>query len=32
MLRFVFEHPIFALEDVRVGGDKLLGEVGGGTS
>jgi alkylation response protein AidB-like acyl-CoA dehydrogenase len=30
MHRFVFEHPIFALEDVRVGSDKLLGEVGGG--
>ena len=28
--RFVFEHPIFALEDVRVGEDKVLGEVGGG--
>jgi acyl-CoA dehydrogenase len=30
MHRFVFEHPIFALEDVRVGEDKVLGEVGGG--
>jgi acyl-CoA dehydrogenase len=30
MHRFVFEHPIFALEDVRVGQDKVLGEVGGG--
>jgi acyl-CoA dehydrogenase len=31
MHRFVFEHPIFALEDVRVGEDKVLGEVGGGS-
>ena len=30
MHRFVFEHPVFALEDVRVPGTKLLGEVGGG--
>jgi alkylation response protein AidB-like acyl-CoA dehydrogenase len=30
MHTFVFEHPIFALEDVRVGRDKVLGEVGGG--
>ncbi|HEX2025519.1 MAG TPA: acyl-CoA dehydrogenase [Actinomycetota bacterium] len=30
MHRFVFEHPIFALDDVRVGADKVLGEVGGG--
>jgi acyl-CoA dehydrogenase len=30
MHRFVFEHPIFALDDVRVGEDKVLGEVGGG--
>jgi alkylation response protein AidB-like acyl-CoA dehydrogenase len=30
MHRFVFEHPVFSLEDVRVPGDKLLGEVGGG--
>ncbi|MGZ4126469.1 MAG: acyl-CoA dehydrogenase family protein [Actinomycetota bacterium] len=30
MHTFVFEHPIFALEDVRVGGDKVLGEVGQG--
>jgi alkylation response protein AidB-like acyl-CoA dehydrogenase len=30
MHRFVFEHPIFALDDVRVGGDRVLGEVGGG--
>jgi alkylation response protein AidB-like acyl-CoA dehydrogenase len=30
MHTFVFEHPIFALEDVRVGGDQVLGEVGGG--
>jgi alkylation response protein AidB-like acyl-CoA dehydrogenase len=27
---FVFEHPIFAFEDVRVGADKVLGEVGAG--
>jgi acyl-CoA dehydrogenase len=27
---FVFEHPVFALEDVRVPGEKVLGEVGGG--
>src|SRR5678816_2641065 len=27
---FVFEHPIFAFEDVRVGADKVLGEVGQG--
>jgi acyl-CoA dehydrogenase len=31
MHRFVFEHPIFALDDVRVGQDEVLGEVGGGT-
>jgi acyl-CoA dehydrogenase len=30
MHRFVFEHPVFALDDVRVGEDKVLGEVGGG--
>jgi acyl-CoA dehydrogenase len=30
MHRFVFEHPIFALDDVRVGEDKVLSEVGGG--
>jgi acyl-CoA dehydrogenase len=30
MHRFVFEHPIFALDDVRVGEDEVLGEVGGG--
>jgi acyl-CoA dehydrogenase len=30
MHTFVFEHPIFALKDVRVGGDKVLGEVGQG--
>jgi acyl-CoA dehydrogenase len=30
MHRFVFEHPIFALEDVRLGPDKVLGEVGAG--
>jgi alkylation response protein AidB-like acyl-CoA dehydrogenase len=28
--RFVFEHPIFALDDVRLGEDKVLGRVGGG--
>jgi alkylation response protein AidB-like acyl-CoA dehydrogenase len=27
---FVFEHPIFAFNDVRVGNDKILGHVGGG--
>jgi acyl-CoA dehydrogenase len=27
---FVFEHPIFAFEDVRVGDDRVLGEIGGG--
>jgi acyl-CoA dehydrogenase len=27
---FVFEHPIFAFEDVRVGDDQILGEVGEG--
>ena len=27
---FVFEHPIFAFDSVRVGGDRVLGEVGGG--
>jgi acyl-CoA dehydrogenase len=27
---FVFEHPVFALDDVRVPADKVLGEVGGG--
>ena len=30
MHTFVFEHPVFALEEVRVGEDKLLGEVGAG--
>jgi acyl-CoA dehydrogenase len=30
MHTFVFEHPIFELKDVRVGGDKVLGEVGRG--
>jgi acyl-CoA dehydrogenase len=30
MHRFVFEHPIFALDDVRVGRGDVLGEVGGG--
>jgi alkylation response protein AidB-like acyl-CoA dehydrogenase len=28
MHTFVFEHPIFAFEDVRVGGDRILGEIG----
>jgi len=28
--RFVFEHPIFALDDVRVSEDEVLGRVGGG--
>jgi acyl-CoA dehydrogenase len=27
---FVFEHPIFAFDDVRVGDQRVLGEVGGG--
>jgi acyl-CoA dehydrogenase len=27
---FVFEHPIFSFEGVRVGGDRVLGEVGQG--
>jgi acyl-CoA dehydrogenase len=30
MHTFVFEHPIFAFEDVRVGDDRILGAVGGG--
>lgn len=30
MHTFVFEHPIFAFDDVRVGGDQVLGEVGQG--
>jgi acyl-CoA dehydrogenase len=30
MHTFVFEHPIFAFEDVRVGDDRILGEVGAG--
>jgi acyl-CoA dehydrogenase len=30
MHTFVFEHPIFALEDVHVGPDRVLGEVGQG--
>jgi len=30
MHTFVFEHPIFAFEDVRVGDDRILGEVGQG--
>jgi alkylation response protein AidB-like acyl-CoA dehydrogenase len=30
MHTFVFEHPVFAFEDVRVGADRVLGEVGGG--
>ena len=28
MHTFVFEHPIFAFDDVRVGADRVLGEVG----
>jgi alkylation response protein AidB-like acyl-CoA dehydrogenase len=30
MHTFVFEHPIFAFEDVHVGDDQILGEVGQG--
>jgi alkylation response protein AidB-like acyl-CoA dehydrogenase len=30
MHTFVFEHPIFAFEDVRVGEDQVLGEIGQG--
>jgi alkylation response protein AidB-like acyl-CoA dehydrogenase len=30
MHTFVFEHPVFALDDVRVPGDKVLGDIGGG--
>jgi alkylation response protein AidB-like acyl-CoA dehydrogenase len=30
MHTFVFEHPIFAFEDVRLGPDRVLGEVGQG--
>jgi alkylation response protein AidB-like acyl-CoA dehydrogenase len=30
MHTFVFEHPIFSFNDVRVGADKVLGEVGQG--
>jgi acyl-CoA dehydrogenase len=30
MHTFVFEHPIFAFEDVRVGDDGILGEIGDG--
>ncbi|HYG70662.1 MAG TPA: acyl-CoA dehydrogenase [Actinomycetota bacterium] len=30
MHTFVFEHPIFAFRDVRVGDDAILGAVGGG--
>ena len=30
MHTFVFEHPIFAFEAVRVGDDRVLGEIGGG--
>ncbi len=30
MHTFVFEHPIFAFEDVRLGQDRILGDVGGG--
>ena len=30
MHTFVFEHPIFAFDDVRVGDDQVLGEIGQG--
>jgi acyl-CoA dehydrogenase len=30
MHTFVFEHPIFAFDDVRVGADRILGDVGRG--
>jgi acyl-CoA dehydrogenase len=30
MHRFVFEHPVFAFDDVRLGQDSVLGEVGTG--
>jgi alkylation response protein AidB-like acyl-CoA dehydrogenase len=30
MHTFVFEHPIYAFEDVRVGDDAILGEIGQG--
>ena len=30
MHTFVFEHPVFAFDDVRVGADKVLGDVGQG--
>jgi alkylation response protein AidB-like acyl-CoA dehydrogenase len=30
MHTFVYEHPIFAFDDVRVGADRVLGEVGRG--
>ena len=30
MHTFVFEHPIFAFEEVRVGDDRILGEIGQG--
>jgi len=30
MHTFVFEHPIFAFDDVRLGPESVLGEVGGG--
>ncbi len=30
MHTFVFEHPIFAFEDVRLGDDRILGEIGQG--
>jgi alkylation response protein AidB-like acyl-CoA dehydrogenase len=30
MHTFVFEHPIFAFEDVQVGDDRLLGDIGDG--
>src|SRR5687768_3131826 len=31
MHTFVFEHPIFAFEDVHVGDDRILGEIGRGS-
>jgi alkylation response protein AidB-like acyl-CoA dehydrogenase len=30
MHTFVFEHPVFAFEDVRLGPEHVLGEIGGG--
>lgn len=32
MHTFVFEHPIYAFEQVRVPADKILGEIGGGAN